>query len=329
MDKIEISYKTIIFTVFFLIALWFLYQIRSIILFLFICIIFASALGPIVDRLEKIKIPRPVAIMFIYLLIIGILTAVLAIIIPVLISQTIALINNLPEFLNKIGFYRLQLQPDIFNEPFTKLPGGLFKIISSTFSNVIMIFAFFVITFYLLMERKHLNRHVRFFFGLESEKKVERLALELENKLGGWVRGQLLLMLIIGLMSWVGMRLLDLDFVLPLAIIAGLLEIIPNIGPTVSMIPALIVGFASSPMMGLAVIAMYFLIQQLENNLIVPKIMQSAVGLHPLVTLLSLMIGFGIGGVGGSLLAIPTVLFIRILVNNFYLPGRFSSQKKV
>lgn len=157
-----------------------------------------------------------------------------------------------------------------------------------------------------------------------GEKKAEKLILALEKRLGGWVRGQIFLMIIVGLMSYVGLRLLDLDFALPLALIAGFLELVPNIGPTVSMIPAVIVGFASSSIMGLAVIALYFLIQQVENNVIVPRVMQKAVGLHPLVTLVALMIGFKIGGIIGSLLAVPTTIFIRVLVEHFYL----SSQAK-
>jgi len=178
--------------------------------------------------------------------------------------------------------------------------------------------AFLVINFYLLMERKNLEKHLHFLFATGGEKKAEELILALEEKLGGWVRGELFLMFAVGLMSYSGLRLLDVDYALPLALIAGVLELIPNIGPTLAMVPAAIVGFASSSIIGLAVVALYFLIQQLENNFIVPLVMRRALGLHPLITLLALMIGLKIGGVGGTLLAIPVVLFIKVIIEELY-----------
>jgi predicted PurR-regulated permease PerM len=326
MDKIEISHKTIIFTTVFLISLWFLYQLRHLILFLFICLIFATALSPIVNKLEKFKIPRPLVIILLYFLVVGGFATAVASLVPLLVKQTSALIEDLPQFLNKIGFFKLNIQPSDYSGELAKLPANFFKIISSAFSNLIKVFAFLVIDFYLLMERKNLKQHLHFLFA-HNGKKAERMILELEKRLGGWVRGELFLMLIVGSMSYLGLKLLDLDFVLPLALIAGFLELIPNIGPTLSMIPAVIVGFASSPVIGLAVVALYILIQQLENNLIVPQVMRRAVGLHPLITLITLMVGFQLGGVGGSLLAVPMFLFFKILIEQFYLPYRTSPGK--
>ncbi|HUV46803.1 MAG TPA: AI-2E family transporter [Candidatus Bathyarchaeia archaeon] len=326
-EKIEISYKTIVFTVVFIISLLFLYTIRDTILFLFVVIIVAAALSPLVNRLEGFKIPRPLAIFLIYLLLIGGFVVSVASAIPALVSETSALLEGLPEFLNKIGFFKLNLKPGDYSDQLAKIPANFFKIAASAFSNLIRLFTFFVIDFYLLMERKNLKHHLHFLFSGDGEKKVEGIILNLESKLGGWVRGELFLMFIVGFMSYAGLKLLDLDFVLPLALMAGFLELIPNIGPTFAMIPAMIVGFGSSPLIGLAVVALYILIQQLENNFIVPKVMQKAVGLHPLVTLIALMLGFRLGGIGGTLLAVPTLLFIRVLIENLYLPSREGKEK--
>jgi len=111
---------------------------------------------------------------------------------------------------------------------------------------------------------------------------------------------------------------LGLEFAMPLAVLAGVFEIIPNIGPTLSMVPAVIVGLSISPVMGLTVVALYFLIQQLENNLIVPKVMQKSIGLNPLVTLVVLMVGFNLAGVVGMFLAIPIFLALYIIVKEAY-----------
>lgn len=322
MEKIEISHRTIIFTILFILGLVLLYHIRDIIVFLFVSLVFTTALGPIVNKLEKLKIPRFLAVLIVYLLIAGGLVAVVVFSVPLLAKQTTALFKGLPDFLEQIGMANLDIQLSDYSEQLAKIPANIIKIIASAFSNLIKVFAFLVVTYYLLMERKDLKKHLHFLFADDGELKAEKFILELEKRLGGWVRGELVLMVVIGLMSYFGLRLLDLDFALPLALIAGILEIVPNIGPTLAMIPAAIVGFGSSSLMGAAVIALYFLIQQIENNFIVPKVMEKAVGLHPLVTLVSLMIGFRLGGVGGSLLAVPLVLFLKVLFERFILPTR-------
>lgn len=322
MEKIEISYKTIVFTVFLLIGLWLLYEIRQTLLLFFICIIFSTALSPIVDKLEKFHLPRPVAIFLLYFLLIGIFVGTVASLIPMLINQTSALLNDLPKFLDRYNLLNFDFQLSDYTSELAKLPANVIRIASSAFSNLVRILAFLVINFYLLMERKNLKKYLHFLFAENGEVKAESLIVELENKLGGWVRGELLLMLVIGIMSYIGLLLLDVDFAFPLALLAGFLELIPNVGPTLSMIPAAIIGFGMSPVIGLAVVALYFLVQQLENNLIVPKVMQQTVGLHPLITLAVLMIGFRLGGIGGTLLAVPTLIFCRVIFEQFYHSSR-------
>jgi len=132
-------------------------------------------------------------------------------------------------------------------------------------------------------------------------------------------------MTIVGVLSFVGLRLLGIEFALPLAILAGLLEIIPNIGPIVSAIPAVLSGLTVSPLMGLAVAALYFLIQQIENSIIVPRVMQKVVGVNPLVTILSLAIGFKLAGVAGAILAIPVVLVIQVATSEIFTSKRLQN----
>jgi len=324
MKKVEISHRTIIFTVFFIISLWFLYQIRGIILVLFLSLIFSSAFSPLVSKLEKYKIPRRLSIFLIYFLIIGTLILSVVSLVPVLISQTNSLLEQLPSFLNKIGFFKLDLHLSDYSQELISVPANVLKVILSTASNIIGLFAFLVINFYILMERSRLKQRLDFLFSGKTSKKAEKLVLKTEKELGGWVRAEIILMFIIGVASYLGLRLLDIDYALPLALIAGFLELVPNIGPTLSMVPAVIVGFADSSIMGIAVICLYFLIQQVENHFVVPKVMQKVVGLHPLVTILALMIGLKIGGVTGTLLAVPFVLFIKVIVEVLYISSKRS-----
>lgn len=318
MEKIEISHKTIIFTVFFLIFLWFLYSIRHIILIVFIGLVAMFALNPLIDRLERVKIPRPLAVLSFYFLMISFIIGVVVSIIPVVVNQSAMLIELLPNLVKRLDFLGVQFQLSDYSDQLLKLPGNFLKIVALTFSNIVRFFAFIVITYYLLMERKNMKKYLHVLFRREGEKRAEILVAKLEEKIGGWVRGQLVLMFIVGFMSFVGLSFLGLEFAIPLAVLAGLLEIIPNIGPTVAAIPSAIIGLSISPVMGLTVVALYFVIQQLENNIIVPKVMQKSVGLPPLVTLILLMVGLTLGGIGGAILAIPIFLTIQIIVKDLY-----------
>jgi predicted PurR-regulated permease PerM len=196
-------------------------------------------------------------------------------------------------------------------------------VISGVFSNALAVFTILVISFYMILERQHLSGWLTRWFG-DSEAVIEDLLVRIETKIGAWIRGQIILSLIIGGAVYIGLISLSIPYAVPLAIIAGLMESIPNIGPTVSMVPAAVVGFTISPLHGGAVILLYFLIQQFENNLIVPLVMRRAVGLNPLVIIISLMIGLALGGPAGAVLSIPVVLVGEVLVP--YFIGRSKSK---
>lgn len=324
--KIEISHRTVVFTVFFLLGLLFLYQIRQIILALFVSLILMSSLNPAVDRLQKWRVPRWLAILFLYILIFGGLGVMLAAVIPVLIDQTAAFINGLPSYIRQLGGFGFD--PNLIAGQISQLgliSANILKITVSFFSNIVSLFALAVITFYLLLERKNLDRYLSVLFGEGSEKKANDFVNKVEKKLGGWVRGEAALMTIIGLMTYAGLKLLGIEFALPLALLAGILEIVPNIGPTIAAIPAVLIGFAISPLMGMAVAALYFLVQQIENSLIVPKVMQKAVGVNPLVTILALATGFKLAGIVGAILAVPVVLVIQVTVSEVFASNRFQN----
>lgn len=320
MEKIEISHRTIIFTLLLLAFLWLVYKVINVILLLFISFILMTALNPLVNRLEKWRLPRVGAILITYVLVIGLIVLIIGSLIPPLIEQTGVLAGNLALPWSELKL--IQLDASTINdqiEVLSKNLVGALNIILGAASNILAIFTIGVMTFYLLMERKNLKNYLVILFGDgDGEKRAEDFINNLEEKLGGWVRGQLALMVIIGCMSYLGLRLLGVSFALPLAMLAGLLEFIPNVGPTIAAIPAIIVAFTISPALALGVVFLYLAIQQIENNLIVPQIMKRAAGVHPLVTITALMIGFTLGGVGGAVLAVPVFLLSRVIVHSLY-----------
>jgi len=193
------------------------------------------------------------------------------------------------------------------------------RIVSEIFSNILNVFSVLVMAFYMLLERDKLHKHLAFLFGhRDIEKMVEQFMNDLEYRLGGWVRAEILLMFIVGVMTYVGLLLLRVPYALPFAIIAGLLEIIPNIGPTISAIPPFLLVLTYSPLAAIGVVALYIVVQLVENNVLVPQVMSRAVGVNPLVTIIVLLVGFNLAGVLGAVLSVPMVLLGRTVMQYFF-----------
>ena len=311
--KVEISHRTIIFAILFILLLWFVFQIRHILLMLFVSLILMSALKPAVDKLQNWKLPRSLAIIVVYLVLWGLVAALFAGVIPPLVEQTRKLIFLLPQAIGRVEFFNTNQQA-LTDQLLTRvgaLPENLLRITVSFFGNLVSVLTTLVITFYLLLERRHLDRYLAILLGKEKPAKVTEVINQMERRLGSWVRGELVLMLTVGIVTYVGLVVLGVEIALPLAIIAGTLEIVPNIGPIVAAIPAVLIALTIHPFTALATASLYFLVQILENHLLVPKVMQKAVGVNPLVSILGLLTGWEIAGPAGAVLAIPTIIVIQ------------------
>ena len=152
------------------------------------------------------------------------------------------------------------------------------------------------------------------FFSDEKTNRVVSIFEKVEKRMNAWFWGEAVLMVLVGLLTFLGLNLIGMKYALPLAVLAGLLEVVPNLGPVISAVPAALVGFSQSYMMGIAALALAFIVQQLENNLIVPFVMKKAVGLNPIITLIALVVGGKLAGVLGVLLAIPISLFVETVL---------------
>lgn len=315
-QKIEISHRTIVFTVLFLVSLWFLYFIRDIIFVFFVALLIMAVLNPLVSRLSKIKIPRALSVILVYVLVIGVFSFLLISLIPPLIEQTTRLLSILPAMVSNMRVLPMIGEP-LVNQlagQVGSISGQVLKFTISAFSNILGLVSVLVIAFYLLLARNKLDDNLDSFFDISTRKKVKSFLDVWERSLGSWLRGQLLLMLSIGVLTFLGLLVLKVPFSLPLAIFAGLLEIVPIIGPLVSAIPAVIVGLGISPLTGAMVAVLYFLVQQVENHLLVPKVMEKSTGVNPVIILLCLAIGLKVAGVIGGLMAIPVYLTLRVLI---------------
>jgi len=319
--KIEVSHRTIVFTILFLLFLWLLYIIRDIILIFFVALLIMAILDPTVRRLSKFRIPRGLSVLVVYLLVVGLIVLTVGTIIPPLVDQTAAFASGLPGYLANLGvssFVSGEVVRQILSQ-IGSLPGQAVKLGVSIFSNILDVLTVLILAFYLLLTREKLDEALGFFFGEEKRNETAKLIDILEDRLGGWARGELALMILVGATTYIGLTILGIPFSLPLALLAGLLEIVPYLGPIISAIPAVIIGLGISPILGLASAALYFLIQQVENYVFVPKVMEKSIGVSPIITLLALAIGFRLAGVVGVVMSVPVVISIQVVIKRYLL----------
>jgi predicted PurR-regulated permease PerM len=322
-QKIEISYKTIVYTIVSIVGIFIFWQLKSIFGLLFLCILLMEILNPSINFLQKYKIPRPVAIVIIYILIIAIFSSAIVSFIPILISQTAGFVKALPNIISDVqdvGIFGLS-PVDISNQfkLLENLPSNITKTIFSLFSNFFTGLLVLVITFYMLMERKNFSKYANKIFGKKGEQKTIELMNLLEKRLGFWIRSQLFLMLMVGIISYIAYLIIGLNYALPLAIIAFLFDIIPNIGPVLSVAIATIVALTISPVTALIVLIVGIIIQQIENNILAPLILRGSTGLKPILIILILIAGAKVGGLIGALVAIPLYLTVEAVVKVFFL----------
>ncbi|MBI5122795.1 AI-2E family transporter [Candidatus Roizmanbacteria bacterium] len=312
----------LLFILFLIASAWFLIQIRDIIVSIFLSYIIMAAVLPSVEFLKRKRVPSVLAVLIPYTAIIIAIFLLIVPLVPFTVEQIQSLLTKFPQFIDRsattFGFQidKTQLQQYLNNE-FTALSQNAVDFTTKIFGGIFSVITIFVVSFYLLMYSDNFKKFTANLFHDGSRAYIEKTLDQINEKLGAWLRGELVLMFFIGLFSWIGLTILGMPYALPLALMAGLLEIVPTLGPILSAIPAAIVAFTISPTMAITVIVLYTLIQALENQLLVPKIMQKAVGLNPVLVILSVMIGANLMGIAGALLAIPFVSFLIVVINSF------------
>lgn len=312
----------VIFALFLIVTGWFFFQTRGILTLIFLAYIINAALLPIVKELNKRGVPHFLSVLIPFISILLIIFLIVFPLIPFVASQVMLLLTRLPNYIDDsaralgIVIDVNQVQ-DVVTKELNTLGRNAFSVTSKVFGGIFSTLTVLVVSFYLILYHDRFKKNIAHLFHPKDREKVLATLSLIDEKLGAWLQGQLILSLSIGIITWIALSILSLPYAVPLAILAGMLEIIPTLGPIIASIPAIIVAFSVSPTMAIFVIALYIIIQMLENNLLVPKIMQKAVGLNPVVVILAVMIGANLMGVLGALLAVPFVSFIIVLFNSF------------
>jgi predicted PurR-regulated permease PerM len=318
-------------------VVWFLIQVRHILLLLIVGILIGSAIEPIVNALRRRGIARGPVILAIYVLLFGIIGGGMLIAVPSLIGQGQALVEGAPEYLADLEVRvenspselvrtygaevvdsAIQFSDRLRDDPplqATQLAQAV-EFVGSFFSLLFAVISIMIVTFYWMTEKGRIKRFLLSLVPIERRDRAHEMWDEIESKAGGWARGQVIVMLVIGGLSTIvySPLIFDVKFWLFIGIWAGLMELIPFIGPWLGGGLAVLVALTDSWQKAALVAVFVFLLYQLEASVLVPRVMRNAVGLSPLSVILAILVGGAILGPLGAILAIPVAAVVQVLI---------------
>jgi len=315
---------------------WMLYLVRDVLLIVYIAALVAIGLGPLVNTLERKRVPslrkrvpRWLAILTIYLLLVALLIGIAMLVVPPLIEQAREFWSNLPALLHKgqqwlidrgLLSRELTVQEAVQRTP---VGGGdaVDTVVGAVTGFVGGIFGFItilILAFYMLVDAESfVSTFVRLFPRGERER-VAGACRSVSTKVSAWLGGQIMLAAVIGSTAAIGLFLMGVPYFYVLALIAAFGELIPIIGPVLSAVPAVAVAFTVSPALALGVIVFFFVQQQFENHILVPKVMERQVGVSAVTVIVSLLIGGSLLGIVGAILAIPTAAILQVIFHELW-----------
>lgn len=326
-----------------------LLNLRSIVALVFGSYTVFAALNPIVEKLAgtkigKYQIPRSLAIFIVFLLFLLIIALLIWGIVGPTLQEFISLAKDFEGLIGKI-LERYQLNKLLGNEALTEIqdqaskeigqfsssltksPEQILNLGRNIISGILSLVTFVAIVLYLLTSPKRARNFVVSFFPNEST--GDYLMDKVEGKLGSWLRGELALMTIMSIIAYIGFVLIGIPFALPLAIITGLFDIVPIVGPTMAYVLVLIVSLSlAEPWQTLAATLLFFILQQFEATILVPKIMENSVGLDPVVVIVTLLMGSSLMGVTGAILSVPVAAVLMILYQEWQKVKKANTNKQ-
>jgi len=318
--KLEVSSWTVIKTILILVGFYILFLIKDVLALLFIVIILVSAFRPIVNKWAT-KIGNTLSVVLLFLLAVAFIVGFAYLIIPPLVEQTRQLISRGPTILEKYSALKMHF-PSLanalnnFSQTLGSYTGSFISLTAGFLGGVVSFFTVIVLTLYVLIDQK-------FFLNMQtlipSNRREQALDLveKISEKTGNWLRGQLMLGLIMGLLTFIGLSIIRIPYALTLGVVAGILEIFPVIGPVIAGVFSAVVALSISPISALFAVALAVILQQLENNLIAPKILQKAIGLPPAIIIIAILIGGKLLGLVGALLAVPSAAIIYVVIQEW------------
>jgi len=313
----------------------FIVQTAQIITTFYISVVLSHAVEPIIALGERFRIPRVLTIVAVYLFLLFVIGFVLFLLVPPLVAELTALANSLPQGLVELERFLqsmrivasgsqtaalLQEAARRLGQELVGLADALLLLPLRLTELVILLITIPIVSFYWLVNSVQIEDTFLSLLPPARRNDAREILTEMAQKTGSYIRGEGIAMLTVGIMTYAGLSLLGVNYALVLAVVAGLLEIIPFVGPPLAAIPAVAVAFFVSPLLAAEVVVLYIVVQQIESNLLIPNIMSKQVGLHPLTVIAALWIGGTILGLVGAFLAIPAAASVQVLVERVLFP---------
>ena len=315
------------------IILWAAYLVRDVLLLLYISCLLAIGFSPIVRLIERQRLlpvgskrfPRWMAILILYVFIVGVLIGIGSLIIPPIATQAQELWSQRgtifatgQQFLLDWGLIK---EPVTFREAVEQAPvgggdavGTVFGAVRGVIGGIVGFLTILIVTFYVLVDAGNIRQTFLRLFPRTQRARVDAGARAITVKVSAWLGGQLLLGAVIGTTSAIGLYLLGVPYFYVLALVSGIGELIPVVGPILAAIPAILVAGSVSYQKALLVLVFFVVQQQFENHVLVPKVMERQVGVSAVVVIVALLIGGNLLGILGALLAVPSAAILQVLL---------------
>ena len=321
--RINITSGTIIKTIAIFVLLYFLYLISDILIIFFVSLVFSSALDPWVDQLKKKKIPRSVSVLILYFVFFSALGLTLYLITPPIISEINSLVNNFPKFIEAVSskFSLLKdysLNFDVISGYLQNTASGVIFTLFNIFGGIFSFVLILVLTFYMVVEESAMKKLVWSLAPGKHQSYIMHLINRIQLKMGYWLRGQLIVALFLVILSYAGLAILGVNYALVLALLVGFFSFVPYMGAVFGLMPAVFIAFTQSPLLAALTAALFYIVHLIEGNFLQPKIMQKAVGLNPIVSILAILAGFKLAGFIGALLAVPATTALSVFIKDIF-----------
>jgi predicted PurR-regulated permease PerM len=312
-----------------------LYAVLDIVLVFLIAIVVAEGIRPLVKRLESWRLPKAAAILTVYVVLLGVLALLVVLLVQPLVTQAQQLADNFPKYqrvaeklITDIE-HQLHISSDLTSQIGNALNAAknvLFDVGTATATVLVRFVIVLVLAFLWLTTSDRLKSFIIDLIPPRRQALAEDVISEMGTRIGGYMRGVVINMVVIGVLSGGAVAALRLPSPVLLGIFAGITEAIPIFGPFIGAAPAVGLGFTVSPLYPLLVAAVFLVIQQVESNTLVPVVMNRVLALPPLTVVLALLVGGSLEGVAGALIAVPVAAALQVLIMRVVVPAVHSMQ---
>ena len=330
---LDISTSSIIRVFVVLLVIGFIFAIWQILASVFLAIVIAAGMEPAIRAMSKVKIPRLISAIIIYAIALTVITAVFYTIFPTLLNEVKQLSTDFPEdyagiIVNIEEFFgKTPVDIDVKQQIEGFLGGvqesisvgapNIFAFLFNLFGGIISFVLVFVISFYLALQKDGIERFIKSIVPVGHQEYAIDLWTRVESRIGKWFQGQLLLALFVGILMFVVLWFMGVKYALTIAFLVGVFEIVPVIGPIIAGLIAFVLISFQSPMLAVGAMIAYLLIEQIQQHIFLPHVMSRAIGLNPIIIIVSLLVAANLIGLWGVILAIPIAVTVSEFVKDF------------